>query len=143
LALQKIAYRSEAVLLGNDAIPPLIQTLEELSDEYEEGLILKAVLDGIIIGSVRAFSDGRTCYIGKLMVSPEHQRKGYGSRLLAAIENLWPHRRFELFTSDKSAGNIRLYEKSGYSFFRKRQMSPHLKFVYLEKNVPMPGTVSQ
>lgn len=139
LALQRIAYQSEAALLGTDDIPPLKQTLEEVSDEYDAGLILKGVLDGTIMGSVRAVSDGQTCYIGKLIVSPEHQGRGYGTRLLAEIEKALPHQRYELFTSDKSSGNIRLYEKAGYSLFREQQLRPGLRFVYLEKNAPVNG----
>jgi ribosomal protein S18 acetylase RimI-like enzyme len=133
LELQRIAYQSEAALLGTDDIPPLKQTLKEVSGEFEECLILKGVLDGVIIGSIRALSDGQTCYVGKLIVSPDHQRKGFGSRLLAEIETTWPHERYELFTSDKSTGNIRLYERMGYTVFRDRQIRPGLRFVYLEK----------
>ena len=133
LALQRIAYQSEAVLLGTDDIPPLKQTLEEMSDEFDEGLILKGVLDGTIVGSIRASSDGQTCYVGKLIVSPEHQRRGYGAQLLAEIEKVWSHPRYELFTSDRSSGNIRLYERAGYTLFREQLIRPGLRFVYLEK----------
>ena len=133
LELQRIAYQSEAALLGTDDIPPLKQTLKEVSGEFEEGLILKGVLDGVIIGSIRALSDGQTCYVGKLIVSPDHRRKGFGSRLLAEMETIWPHERYELFTSDKSSDNIRLYERMGYTVFRDRQIRPGLRFVYLEK----------
>lgn len=135
LALQRIAYQSEATLLDNYEIPPLKQTLEDVSAEFEEGLILKGVLDDVIIGSVRASSDGHTCYIGKLIVNPAHQKKGYGARLLSEIEKVWPHPRYELFTSDRSTGNIKLYEKMGYLPFKEKQAYPGLRFVFLEKNI--------
>ena len=93
LALQKIAYQSEAALLNNCEIPPLKQMLEDVSEEFEHGVMLKGMLDGKIIGSVRASSDGHTCYVGKLVVSPEHQRKGCGAQLLSEIEKTWPHSR--------------------------------------------------
>jgi ribosomal protein S18 acetylase RimI-like enzyme len=133
LALQRIAYQSEAALLNTCEIPPLKQTLEDVSEEFENGLILKGMLDGKIIGSVRASSDGDTCYVGKLIVSPEYQRKGYGSQLLSEIEKIWPHPRYELFTSDKSAGNLHLYEKMGYRRFHEKQVNPKLRFIFLEK----------
>lgn len=135
LALQRIAYLSEAAILGTEDIPPLTQTLEEVSDEFDNGVILKGTVDGKIVGSVRASSDGKTCYVGKLIVSPEHQGKGYGARLLTGIESFFPHQRYELFTSDKSSGNIRLYERAGYTLFREQQIRPDLLFVYLEKTV--------
>ncbi len=133
LALQKLAYQSEARLLGNDDLPPLKQTLEEVRQEYDRGLFLKGLLAGEIIGSVRAVSDGRTCYIGKLMVDPRYQKRGFGTRLLLAMEKLWPHGRYELFTSLKSADNLRLYEKNGYGRFDTREIQPGLTIVHLEK----------
>lgn len=139
LALQRIAYQSEAELLGMDDIPPLTQSLEEMADEFDEGVILKGVLDGKIIGSVRASSDGQTCYVGKLIVSPEHQQKGYGSQLLAEIENIWPHPRYELFTSVQSANNIKLYETLGYKAFKEKQVKTGLRLIFLEKLLPALG----
>lgn len=41
LALQYRAFRSEARLLGNERIPPLMQTLKDLEKEYREGIVLK------------------------------------------------------------------------------------------------------
>ena len=76
LELQYLAYQSEAALFGNKDIPPLKQTLEEVIDEYNEGLVLKMTDEnGVIIGSVRAKEKDGTVYIGKLMVRPDHQKK--------------------------------------------------------------------
>lgn len=132
--LQQEAYLSEARLLNNYAIPPLTQTLEDIRDEFSRGVILKAVTpEQGIIGSVRGFAKDGTVHIGKLMVRPDFQGKGIGARLLAAMEAAYPHSRYELFTSDKSATNIRIYEKAGYAVFDERQAAPDLRFVYLEK----------
>ncbi len=88
LELQYLAYQSEAKLFGDMDIPPLKQTLEEVYAEFEKGTILKEMDEnGVIIGSVRAYQDGETVYIGKLMVHPEMQKKGIGTKLLSEIEN--------------------------------------------------------
>ena len=133
LDLQYLSYQSEAALFGNKDIPPLKQTLEELREEYNNGLILKMVSDDKIIGSVRAHEEGGTAYIGKLMVHPDYRCKGYGSRLLNEIEKCFPGRRYELFTSTRSEDNIRLYQKLGYEMFDRKEISDELVFVYLEK----------
>lgn len=134
LELQYLAYQSEARLFGDMDIPPLRQTLEEVYDEFQKGIILKEVDEkGVIIGSVRAYQDGGTVYIGKLMVHPEMQKKGIGTKLLLEIENEYPNQRYELFTSTKSISNIRLYERLGYKIFKEEAVSPELQFVYLEK----------
>ncbi|WP_242941836.1 MULTISPECIES: hypothetical protein [Pseudobutyrivibrio] len=55
LKLQYLAYQSEAALFGTDDIPPLKQTIEEVEDEYSNGIILKMHTDdNVIVGSVRA-----------------------------------------------------------------------------------------
>ncbi len=136
LALQRVAYRSEAEILKNDAIPPLTQTLEEVQKEFQKGVFLKVQEenDSRIIGSVRGWVTENTLYIGKLMVHPDFQRRGIGTRLLREIETFAPsHARSELFTSTKSVQNLKLYENTGFVPFREAQAAPGLTFVYLEK----------
>ena len=133
LDLQYLAYQSEAALFGNKDIPPLKQTIDELREEYNNGIILKMVSDGTIIGSVRAHEKDGTVYIGKLMVHPNYRCKGIGSMLLNEIEKCFPGRRYELFTSTRSEDNIRLYKKLGYKIYDRKEISDELVFVYLEK----------
>ena len=140
LALQYRAYRSEARLLNDDKIPPLMQTLGDVEKEYREGIVLKAVDEvGVIIGSVRAREEGDTLHIGKLMVLPEKKGRGIGTQLLVAIEKSCPKPRYELFTSNISIRNLKLYEGLGYRRFREEQVTPELKFVYMEKTVKVPA----
>lgn len=72
-------------------------------------------------------------YIGKLMVHPNMQKQGLGTKLLLAIEQEYPNQKYELFTSTKSISNIRLYEKLGYKIFKEETVSEELQFVYLQK----------
>lgn len=77
LELQRLAYQSEARLLNDFSIPPLMQTLEEMKEEFRNGVFLKAVdAGGRIVGSVRGTLRGDTLLIGKLMVHPECQGNG-------------------------------------------------------------------
>ena len=134
LKLQYLAYQSEAKLFGNMDIPPLKQTIEEVYDEFQKGAILKAVGDGgVIIGSVRAFCDSGTVYIGKLMVHPSKQGQGIGTQLLLEMEKQYLNQRYELFTSTRSEKNIALYQKLGYKIFDEEQVTEELRFVYMEK----------
>lgn len=134
LDLQYLAYQSEAKLFNNRDIPPLKQTLEDVFDEYQKGIILKALdEEGKIIGSVRGYLENGTVHIGKLMVQPKEQGKGIGTKLLLSIEEEFPDCRYELFTSTKSKRNIELYEKLGYKVFFEKKITEELRFVYLEK----------
>lgn len=135
LDLQYLAYQSEAKLFNNTDIPPLKQTLEDVFSEYQKGIVLKAVDENnVIAGSVRGYCENGTVYIGKLMVHPEKQRTGIGTKLILEIENQYPNKRYELFTSTRSKRNIALYERLGYKIYAQKQITEELKFVYLEKN---------
>lgn len=134
LALQKLAYRSEAELNGDWTIPPLTQNLGEMAGEFADKTILKAVTCGKIVGSVRGILASGTCQIGRLIVDPEYQGNGIGTRLLTEIEMLFPAaKRFELFTGTKSSANIRLYRRLGYREFREEDLSPKVRLVFMEK----------
>jgi GNAT superfamily N-acetyltransferase len=135
LELQYLAYQSEAALFGGKKIQPLTETLEEVESLYDSGIVLKMTnFDGRIIGSVRAKEEDGTVYIGKLMVHPDYQKKGYGTRLLLSIEKCFSENRFELFTSTRSLSNIKMYERMGYNSFDTKDVDDELSFVYLEKH---------
>jgi phosphoribosylanthranilate isomerase len=134
LALQKLAYRSEAELNQDFTIPPLTQTEADIESEFGRKIFLRARADGRIVGSVRAEIRGRTCHIGRLIVHPDWQHRGIGRRLLRQIEAGFPQaERFELFTGGRSERNLRFYKKSGYRISRLEPLSEQVMLVYLEK----------
>jgi len=134
LALQKMAYQSEAILYNDWSIPPLTQTIESLRDEFPNSVILKASVGERVIGSVRAKTSGDICSIGRLFVHPEFQGKGIGSRLLQSIERSCNSvTKFELFTGSKSENNICLYQRAGYRITRTQPLSPTVSITFLEK----------
>jgi GNAT superfamily N-acetyltransferase len=134
LELQKLAYQSEAVLYNDFSIPPLTQTLEEIQNEFSNQIFLVIKPEHQIIASVRVRLEQENAFVGRLIVHPEHQRQGLGSRLMQELER-WCQNvaRFELFTGHKSTHNLRLYEKLGYQEFKRQVVNDHLQLVYLEK----------
>jgi ribosomal protein S18 acetylase RimI-like enzyme len=133
LALQKLSYQSEARLVDDFSIPPLMQTLTGIEDDYKSGVILKVVEENRIIGSVRAAKNGDTVYISKLIVHPDFQNRGIGTKLLLSVENWLPSVRYELFTSNLSVKILSIYQKNGYSEFNRKKFSDKFDFVYLYK----------
>ena len=135
LALRKLAYRSEAEIYNDFKIPPLIQTLENIEKDFESQIFLKALTDGRIIGSVRAHSREGTCYIGRLIVHPDFQNRGIGTKLMNEIEKIFGTcRRFELFTGGRRERNLYLYQKLGYKIFKTANITDQTSIVYLEKD---------
>ena len=135
LALQRLAFQENAARYNDDNIPPLLQTLEELLDEAKTHVILKAFNECGIIGSVRICRHDGYCYIGRLIVHPDHQNRGLGSRLLSAAESVFDTPRYELTTGHLDEKNIALYTKSGYRTGRKEKISDNLYFIHMEKMV--------
>jgi ribosomal protein S18 acetylase RimI-like enzyme len=134
LALQRLAYQSEARLYNDWSLPPLTQSLESLVEECATSVVLKAVMSDQIIGSVRAKIINSVCEIGRLVVHPDHQCRGLGSNLLKSIESRFPAAsKFELFTGSKSQANIRLYERHGYKVIRNEEITSAISLTFLEK----------
>lgn len=70
---------------------------------------------GIIIGGAVLFASEEMIYIGRIFISPEYQRQGYGIRMMNEIENTFSSSK--LFKLDTPANNIRtnsFYQKLGY-----------------------------
>lgn len=138
LALQRAAYASEARLYDDWNIPPLTQSLEQLQADMRASVVFKAMVDGTLVGSVRAHEANGVVQIGRLMVEPSAQGRGIGSALLRAIEAAFPvAAQFELFTGSRSEANVRLYERHGYRITRHQALSPNVTLVFMAKpNAP-------
>lgn len=118
LNVQKLAYQRQAELYNNFDIPPLRETTAEITGLFITHIFLKAVSQGKIAGTVSATEKDGTCHIGRLSVRPDMQKKGIGSALMCEIEKQFSVRRYALFAGTKSAGNIRLYQKLGYTIYK-------------------------
>ncbi len=134
LDLQHRAYQSEAAIYDDFSLPPLLETLAQLRDQFPDKCFLKATEDDHIVGSVRGFHTASTCHVERLIVDPEYRKRGIGTALLQQIEVAHlSATRFELFTGHKSVNNIRLYQRRGYRPFRREVVSQKVTLVFLEK----------
>ncbi len=135
LTLQRAAYVTEAQLYGDPFLPALTQTLDELVAELARSVCLTAITGTRTVGAVRARGDGSVWRIGRLVVAPDQQGRGIGTALLAAVEACAPGSvtTFALFTGDRSAANLRLYERSRYAVVRRETPPAGPALVHLEK----------
>lgn len=134
LYLQKCCYLSEAKIYNNYSIHPIVQNFDSIKKDFSDQTIFKLEYKGKIIGSVRAFVQNDSCYIGKLIVDKDYQNNGFGKLLLETVEKEFNKTtRFELFTGFKSEKNLYLYNKLGYREF-KEEKTNGMTIKYLEKN---------
>lgn len=142
---QRLAFREQCLLYGDWSIPPVTETAQDVQTAMQGGaIVLKAVVDGRIIGGVRGKLVGNTAQVGRLFVLPQAQRGGVARQLMAAIEEaLSSCERYELFTGERSLGNLALYQRQGYAPTGRAEDTqasggtPY-RLVWLEKPNPWP-----
>ena len=91
--------------------------------------LYKLMVDGLIIGGAILFIDGEKLNIGRIFISPEHHRKGYGIYMMQEIERMFPA--VKEFYLDTPVWNIRtntFYQKLGYTEYKRND-----EFVYYTK----------
>lgn len=135
LTVQRAAYVSEAQLYDNPRFSALTETLTEVAAAVAGGGVLVARLGTRIVGAVRGELAGDECRVGRLVVAPDLQGRGLGRRLLLAIEEEFASaRKFVLHTGDRSAANLRLYERVAYTRTRVEPVGETLSLVHMAKS---------
>ncbi len=136
LAIQKLAFESEALACDEWDIPPLQETVDMVREHIETAVVLKALEDGQLIGSIRGLPRDGACFIRALGVAPNAQGRGIGSALLGAIERAHPDvSAFELNTNQRMAANVRFYLRHGYAIVETQRLSPKITLELMRKTV--------
>ena len=143
LTLQRAAYVTEALLYDDVRLPALVQTLDELAAELTGSRCLAALAGTRMVGAVRFREQDGVLHIGRLVVAPDRQGSGIGSRLLAAAEAATASRRATLFTGHLSVANLRLYERHGYQESRRERLHAGVELVHLDKDLDPGAAVSR
>ena len=136
LTLRRAAFVTEAQLIGDPNIPPLVQTLDELRDDLarDDVVTLGAWAGHRLVASIRVLVEGTKATLGRFAVAPDLQGRGIGTRLLNEIVGHLPEGTQEvwIFTSRDSVQNIAMYTKRGYEY-QHDQTAGDLTFAYLRK----------
>jgi len=131
LTLQRSAYAEQARLHDDPALPPLVQTLAELLAELASPEVTALGLrrGHRLVAAVRVHSaaGADAADLGRLVVAPDLQGQGLGTRLLLTAETVVPEsvRVLRLFTGEHSASNLRLYQRHGYRETHRTTVSAH------------------
>ncbi len=136
LGLQKTAYQSEVEIYGDESLPALQQSLEEMQKEFDRPgqVFLKTVVNGKIIGSMRGYVENDTAYLSRVLVHPYFQKRGIGRQLVHEMEKAFPNvKRFEVKTGHKSEQNLDRFKAHGYREFKTEPLNAAITWVYLQK----------
>jgi GNAT superfamily N-acetyltransferase len=132
LNLQKLSYRVEAEIINYDDIPPLGETINDIIDSIETYL---AFYEGDEIAGVLTYEiDEDSLTICKMMVHPNHFKKGIASMLLNHIFKLdVMARRIKVSTGAKNTPAIQLYIKYGFIEVDDIKINENLSIKLFEK----------
>ncbi|WP_245153963.1 GNAT family N-acetyltransferase [Jeotgalibacillus proteolyticus] len=131
LAVQLPAYRVEAAIIGFYDIPPLKDTATTLQQCRETfyGYFLNEELCGVI--SLKL--ENEIIDIHRLIVHPNHFKKGIAQKLLTFIENEYKTKPLKVSTASKNLPAIRFYEKNGFQKCKELTLSEELSLTFFEK----------
>jgi GNAT superfamily N-acetyltransferase len=134
LDLQRKAYRVEAGLIGSDEIPALRESLAELQACGET--FLGAFLDGLLVGAISWKLAGDTIDLHRLVVDPNHVRKGIGAALVQAAIAAEPGaRRAIVQTGAANAPAAELYVQEGFERAGEVEPIPGLRVARFTKRL--------
>ena len=77
--------------------------------------------DGEIVGGVLLWVSKENVYIGRIFIDPKFFRKGYGIKLMKAIELLYPRKEYVLDTPCWNIRTKNFYIKSGYKIVEEKK----------------------
>ena len=105
-----------------------------MREQFSQKLILKAIAEGRLVGSLRAYEDNGVVHIGRVSVHPQMQGRGIGTRMMLEVEARFPDAvSFRLFTGHKGEANIRLYGHLGYEVVTVEEVDGRPRLVHMEK----------
>ncbi|MET9339661.1 MULTISPECIES: GNAT family N-acetyltransferase [unclassified Nonomuraea] len=114
LDLQHAAYAVEAELIGDDRIPPLRETLDDL---IAAPLAWRGAFDdeGMLVGAVAWTETDDLVDIDRLVVDPRAHRRGIGRTLVAELLDRADGRTTVVSTGRGNVPARTLYERLGFT----------------------------
>ncbi len=90
--------------------------LDELENGFKNSLLVMAAYEEeTLIGIIRVVGDGYTIvFIQDILVLPEYQDQGVGSKLLKAVIDYYPDVYQIQLTTDATDKTIKFYESTGF-----------------------------
>ncbi len=79
--------------------------------------ILGLEREGTLLGVVIATHDSRKGWINRLAIHPDHRRRGYGARLIAAAEQVLRRQGIDVIAAlveSDNAASLALFQEAGY-----------------------------
>ena len=133
-ALARAAYARHVPIIGREPMPMTADWAKLLSEQ--EIWIVDGLADDAV-ASLALDVQADHVMIWSVAVSPDHQRRGLGRRLMAFAETRareLQRPELRLFTNARMEGNVALYRRLGYTETRRDEL-PDRVLVHMSKAV--------
>lgn len=133
LNIQIPSYKVEAEIIGSYEIPPLkdsVDTLQHCGESFF-GYYENEELCGVI--SIKVVDDDVD--IHRLIVHPNHFRKGIAQLLLNFIETKFQVETLKVATGSKNIPAVSFYKKNGFQSVKEVIVNEQLSITFFEKKV--------
>jgi ribosomal protein S18 acetylase RimI-like enzyme len=132
LDIQQAAYAVEAALIGSSDIPPLKETLTKLQNSAE--IFYGCFVEDQLVGAISYQLDGDTLDIYRMMVHPDHFRRGIANALIEFVQKLHPEiERYIVATGAQNEPAKQLYRRHGFTEIAEKEVQPGLVITFFEK----------
>jgi GNAT superfamily N-acetyltransferase len=135
-AISRAAYAKWVPLIGREPWPMTADYDLALRDHRIDLLHQ----EGEVVGLVEMIPAPDHLLVENVAVLPEHQGKGHGRRLMAhaeAVAGTLGHGLLRLYTNQRFAANIALYQRLGYELEREETV-PAGVVVHMRKRLASP-----
>lgn len=130
-SLQKKAYAVEAELIKYSGIPPLLETFDQFSRCQETFIVF--FVDDVIAGAISYKDESGRVEICRMIVHPDHFRKGIANTLLTHLQKTVPWEKLTVSTGALNQPARKLYEKNGFLHTKDVEVAPKFFISLYEK----------
>jgi len=129
--IQRPAYLVEAEMMGFQGIPQLKESTLEIRNSGE--VFVGCLDEDRLLGFISYKKETNTIDIYRLVVDPEHFRKGVGRKLLAFLLEKYKGLDFVVSTGKANVPAKKLYESFGFIQMEDFEVAPGIFCTALEK----------
>lgn len=129
--IQRPAYRVEAEMMGFQGIPQLHESTLEIRNSDE--VFLGYLENGLLLGFISYIEESNMIDIHRLVVDPQHFRKGIGRGLLLFLMEKHSGADFIVSTGKANSPAKKLYASAGFMETEDFEVAPGIFCTALKK----------
>lgn len=116
-AVLQDAFKEYAKIAGITELDALKETISDIEREIINKTVYVAIIDGIIIGTIRVEITGDEAYISRFAVKSSHRKMGVGESLMNLVDMYLKAKGIKkafLFTAFNNTNLVRFYHNRGF-----------------------------